>query len=484
MHVPTQAFSRRSALRAGTALAGTVLLTMLAVPTVAQAATRRVAVRSRANNRYLTGRLTSVVADATSVGSAQQFDVIDIGTGVVAFKSVATGAYVSAENYGNAVLSAQRPEPRSWETFRLVAQSDGSTAIRAEINQRWVSAENAGSGALIANRSAVGDWERFTLVDVGAVPPVVTQPTTPPTTGGRANLVPGTYRPGASTTGPLPGTALRTVNGDLTVTANGQVIENVEVWGSIIVGAFSSVVIRNSVIHGTTRTGQDTCCIYGKDDNLRGALIEDCRLVGRGNVWCSGVRGGNYTIRRSELTNLPDGICLTSQLGNVTVEGCWIHNGLYAEWTASTPNMPYAGNYYTHTDGVQFHRGSTYTIRGNMIGGTRVPGGVRTGQAAAINSGDDMYNAAFMIKQEVDNSAANRINNVLIEKNWLAGGMSTINIVPGRDNNFATTVVRNNRFIRSTWGTQHYILRTGTAGVFENNVFDDDGSPVPISRGA
>jgi hypothetical protein len=255
------------------------------------------------------------------------------------------------------------------------------------------------------------------------------------------------------------------------------------VFGSIHTGAFTNVVIRNCIVWGTLATGTDTSFIISSNDNGRGLIVEDCRLIGRGSAWCSGMRGGNYTIRRTEINNAPDGLCFTSQLGNVTAESCWIHNGLYLEWTASTPNMPPGGNYYTHTDGVQFHRGKNYVIRGNMIGGVRVPGDHHTGMAAQIASGDDMYNAAFMIKQEVDNTLANKIENVLIENNWLMGGQSTINITSGRDNTFSSTTIRNNRFIRSTWGQQYYILRGPGLGVFSNNVFDDDGSPVPISNG-
>lgn len=274
------------------------------------------------------------------------------------------------------------------------------------------------------------------------------------------------------------------MTGNLNATANSLVIENIEVWGSVNLGTYQSATIRNSIIHGTTATGTFTPCIIGANENLRGLVVQDSRIIGQGNPWCEGIRGGNYTVRRSELSNLPNSLSLISQLGNVTAEACWIHNGLYREWEAWTPNMPPAGDYYTHTDGIQFHRGSNYVFRGNMIGGVRVPGEHHTGMAAKIASGDDFYNACFMIKQEVDDSEANKITDVLIEKNWLMGGSASINLASGRDNDFSTLVVRNNRFIRSTWGDQWYILRPGSLGVFQNNVFDDTGEPVTISKGA
>ena len=302
----------------------------------------------------------------------------------------------------------------------------------------------------------------------------------------RSQLVLGTYVPSRETTGRIPGSpAVTRIDTDIKATANGQVFENLEVWGRINVGTFSNVVVRNCIVRGTAATGELVSLIYGSGDNLRGLLIEDCALAGRGNVWSGGMRGGNYTIRRTELTWLPDGLSFTSPLGNVNVEGCWIHNGMYAEWSATTPNPPYAGGYYTHVDGIQFHRGKNYTIRGNMIGGVRAVAKHHTsGASTTINNADDLYNSSLMIKQEVDDSLANKVENVLIEKNWFEGGQATINLASGRGNDFSTTVIRNNRFMRSTWGQQYYILRSPGLGQFSNNVFDDDSSPVTISRGA
>ncbi|MTD12751.1 hypothetical protein GIS00_02175 [Nakamurella sp. YIM 132087] len=326
-------------------------------------------------------------------------------------------------------------------------------------------------------------------------PATTAAPTTPATTAAptttkgdaaaiRRALKPGTYKPGASTTGPIEGTSLKQVQGDFTATANGQVIENLEVWGTINIRAYSNVVIRNCVVHGTLATGTDTAFIIFSNDNGRGLLVEDCLLIGRGSPWCSGMRGGNYTIRRTEINNAPDGLCFTSQLGNVTAEGNWIHNGLYMEWDAKTPNMPYAGSYYTHTDGIQFHRGRNYVIRGNTIGGTRYVAAHHSGKAKQLqDDADDNYNSALMIKQEVDSSAANKIENVLIEDNWLAGGQATVNICSGRDNTFSSLTCRDNKFMRSTWGSQMYILRGPGLGNFSGNVFEDDGSAVPFSKG-
>lgn len=433
-----------------------------------------------ANRLYVTAENAGnspLIANRTALGGWETFTIVDLGNGLVALRSTANGLFVCADGRGQSPLIANRKTVSTWESFQLIDNSDGTISLRSQANNAYVCADGAGASPLIANRQAVGDWEKFLLVSTADTSSgMVAAPS-------RSQLIPGTYRPGSTTTGPVPGSSLRTINGNFNATAHRQVIENVEVWGSINIGAYESVTVRNSIIHGTATTGTLTACIIGANDNLRGLVVEDCRLTGQGNPWCEGMRGANYTIRRSELDNLPDGISLTSPLGNVTAEACWIHNGLYQEWTATTTGMPPAGGYYTHTDGVQFHRGSNYVFRGNMIGGARVPGAHHTGMAAQIASGDDLYNSCFMIKQEVDDSAANRITNVLIEKNWLMGGAASINIASGRGNDFSSTIIRNNRFIRSTWGNQFYTLRGPGLAVLDNNVFDDTGEPVTISRG-
>jgi hypothetical protein len=342
----------------------------------------------------------------------------------------------------------------------------------------------------------------------------------------RDALVYGAYKPSAATVGPVPEVSLAqlgtpSTSTDFVVTANHQVVQNLEIWGRVDLGTFTGVTIRNCIIHGTLLRGVDTAHVIARGDDLRGATIIDSALVGRpvtvpasfngvvnpdagklnrANEWSGGVRGGNYTVLRTEIRNTSDGLGLTSQLGRVTAKGCWIHDGWFNEWTPAqaTPSggparyYPYSTGtqHYTHVDGIQFHRGKNYTFVGNRIGGTRVPGAhnATPSEQDAINGGDDMYNGALMIKQEVDASLANKIENVLIDRNWLEGSAATVNITWGNANRFESLTFSNNKFPRSTWGSQLYILRSrddGGVGVgnFSNNVFEDTGAPVPINNG-
>jgi hypothetical protein len=127
-------------------------------------ATGATAIRAQVNSQYVTAGSAPLIANSTSIGTPQQFDVVALGSGNVALKARANGMFVCAENAGAAALIANRASAGSWETFAQVNNSDGTVSFRATVNNSYVSAENAGAGALIANRAAIGAWERFNLI--------------------------------------------------------------------------------------------------------------------------------------------------------------------------------------------------------------------------------------------------------------------------------------------------------------------------------
>lgn len=130
-------------------------------------ATGAVALRAQANGRYVSATNAgagNLVASATSVGTSEQFDQVDLGGGNVALRARVNNQFACAENAGANPLIANRPSAGAWETFTLVRNTDGSVSLRATVNSRYVVAENGGAEALIANRDAVGPWEKFDLI--------------------------------------------------------------------------------------------------------------------------------------------------------------------------------------------------------------------------------------------------------------------------------------------------------------------------------
>ncbi|MFC8298950.1 ThuA domain-containing protein [Micromonospora orduensis] len=122
--------------------------------------------RARANNQFVSApnSTTPLIANRSSAGTTERFDLVDLGNGNVALRAKGNGQYVAAENAGAAALIANRATAGAWETFQVVRNSDGTVSLRATVNNRYVAAENAGASALIANRTSIGQWEKFDLV--------------------------------------------------------------------------------------------------------------------------------------------------------------------------------------------------------------------------------------------------------------------------------------------------------------------------------
>ena len=308
----------------------------------------------------------------------------------------------------------------------------------------------------------------------------------------------GEYKPDASTTGPRPGVELTRVNGDFRVTEPGQVFENLEIFGRLIIAATAvNALGRNCYVRGPgtnyTGTSQIALVTAPSDFDLRGLTLEDCALdaTGRENVYVDGVHGGNFTFKRVEIAGVQDGVSLKPAIGGQILEACWIHNGAYFEWLAGEVNSP-SQDLQTHNDAIQFHRGRGVRIRGCRLGGYRAPGtpkktapyALDANRTAIIRANDDFNNAGIMLKQEVNSDPANKIDDVIIEKNWLEGGAAMINIAYSNGNNLAGVQIIDNVFARSSDPNQIYITKPDQAvPVLSGNVFEDNGAPVPIKRG-
>ncbi|MFG2049795.1 ThuA domain-containing protein [Micromonospora sp. NPDC048935] len=122
--------------------------------------------KARANSKFVSApnATTALIANKTSVGTTERFDLVNLANGNVGLRAKGNGQFVAAENSGNSPLIANRATAGSWETFQLVRNSDGTVSLRATVNNRYVSADNGGNSPLIANRTSIGQWEKFDLV--------------------------------------------------------------------------------------------------------------------------------------------------------------------------------------------------------------------------------------------------------------------------------------------------------------------------------
>nr|WSX74486.1 xylosidase [Streptomyces sp. NBC_00899] len=126
-----------------------------------------VSLRARANNQYVTADnagTSPLIANRTSIGPWEQFDLLDLGSGNIALRAHANNLVVCADNAGASPLIANRTTAGAWETFQLLHNPNGTISLKAQINAMYVTAENAGAAALIANRTTIGGWEQFDLI--------------------------------------------------------------------------------------------------------------------------------------------------------------------------------------------------------------------------------------------------------------------------------------------------------------------------------
>ena len=124
----------------------------------------QISLRARANTRWVSADdfgNAPLIANRTAVDYWERFDVVDAGGGYVALRSLANGRYVTAENGGASALIANRLGIGDWELFQIVPNADGSVSLKAKANGKWVTAENGGAAPLIANRGTVSTWEEF-----------------------------------------------------------------------------------------------------------------------------------------------------------------------------------------------------------------------------------------------------------------------------------------------------------------------------------
>ena len=141
---------------------------LLGLRTLAGPAAATKSLRALVNRRFVCADkagASPLIANRPVIGGGwEQFDVVDLGGGLVALRSRANGRYVTAENAGASPLIARGLTVGTWERFLLVHNADHSVSLKAMVNGKYVTADDAGRKPLIANRTSIDWWEEFELV--------------------------------------------------------------------------------------------------------------------------------------------------------------------------------------------------------------------------------------------------------------------------------------------------------------------------------
>lgn len=306
---------------------------------------------------------------------------------------------------------------------------------------------------------------------------VTPDPTPQPT--GRDALVYGTYRPDETTTGVLPGTVLtdyaatpqstntytfpgattvtdKIIYGDVRPPTNGGIVilkNCLLVGGNHVPSSASAVVDCKGARPGTGRMVLIDCTIKPR----RPALNRDC------------IAGHKFNIYRSDLSHGVDGIgafILSSNGTSTSVEafGNYIHDLVY--FYPDYNNGVSGATVHTdgtHNDGIQVQGGTNIDIFGNWIRSTSFLGagsGTNPDKPWLLSGATKWINGAGVIIQK-QSVTAPLDETVKLRKNWIEGGLSTVNMKPGR-----YTVEENIISRRTALGSGHsrYYLRGDSRG--------------------
>jgi len=235
------------------------------------------------------------------------------------------------------------------------------------------------------------------------------------------------------------------VNQDVTVTADGTTIDAEDIHGFLVIQA-SHVTVKRTMVRGgvATQNGDGIRVDSGTD-----ILIEDTEVaLAHPSAYLDGVGGQNFTVRRANIHGGVDGMKLGS---NSTVECSYIHD------MTSFDSDPNQGGGPTHNDAIQILSGTDIHVLGNAL-------------VAAMDQ-----NSAIQVTQDFGTVTA-----LTIDSNYADGGGCTFNFSHKGGSSLTGVTVTNNRFGRNSFYDCPILKSTQTTLTQSGNVWDDDGTPVPV----
>lgn len=312
----------------------------------------------------------------------------------------------------------------------------------------------------------------------------------------RSLLVPGTYKPDASTTGAfstsLPNRGNPSDTTKILTHTTPLVVENQTVWGDQIVRTSAGTVFRNCIMKGGSHNPTGATGIIDCNNAAAGnVLAEDCTFLPQvPAIGRDGIVGHDYIARRNDVSWTTDGfgIFRLSAQGtdaNVTLEGNYIHDLCWIYPDTMTPSHTDG----THNDCIQVQGGANIHIIGNNLAG----GAVKVDPTDIYAPRDWMWNGDYdpvpltgscLIVQKQSSTAP--LANVVIEKNYLANAWIGFNMKPGtytfRDNWFKRGSFVNNNGGNPSYSVQMFPTRgddhtaTNVIGLLDSNRWEDDNS--------
>jgi len=252
-------------------------------------------------------------------------------------------------------------------------------------------------------------------------------------------------RPTADNTGVPPGVTLTVVDGDVDVTDDNTTIDAEDIHGFLTIRA-SHVRVTRTIVRGRATGGNASVIrVASGSDNL----IEDSEIaVAFPSAGVDGFGGGGFVGRRLHIHGGVDGMKVGS---NSTVEYSYIHD------LSSFEHDPNQGGGPTHNDAIQILEGTGIHIVGNAL----------------VPSTDQ--NAAIQVTQDFG-----LVTDLHIEENFADGGGCTFNFAHKVLASLDGVFVSDNRFGRHSYFACPILKSTQTTLTLSGNVWDDDGTTVPV----
>jgi hypothetical protein len=269
--------------------------------------------------------------------------------------------------------------------------------------------------------------------------------------------------------GPVVPTSTKVWDGDIVLTTPGDVVTDLDVHGRIVVKA-AGCRGDNVVVRGLdSGIGFNSGLVDCTHANASGFALTNALLVPTiPSVWWNGVLGHDYTARQVEVAGTVDGFGIYNTHGpeaNVDIEDTFVHD---LAFFVSDPNHRGGG---THNDCCQIQSGLNIRIVNNVWHGFL---------STTVGDQSPLRQASSVIQVT---QGVGAVGNVLIEGNEFDGGVvATINLnskpLPSMDFGRIT----NNRFGRNSQMGNPIIMGPTTVCETVGNVYDDDGTPVPVRR--
>jgi len=308
--------------------------------------------------------------------------------------------------------------------------------------------------------------------------------------------VSGTTKPSGSNTGFR--TATTSVMGATTITTNGASYNNIRFDGTVTVKA-QNVTFTDCHFRGPPN-GSTAPLLKAFDSPQYGMVVEFCTFTrqfyaavgsGSSSTLSAAISGHNMTIRRCDISGSQDGIWVVLP-GNANLFDNFIHDLWFYSPDLNSPDQ------VTHNDLIQLHNGpDNVHIFGNTLLAicddtlplttVDIPGSGPSGGNPNYLDYPDWQGYSYppwAFSCVMVSPYGAGLSNLVMNKNWMAGGSVCININPNFTNLTASgVVVTNNRWGRIQRGNANGNVLTAKNTLpitMTGNVFEDDSTPYNV----